>query len=263
MGLTRTVVYNNVDISALTGITITDIAKDDLPIRNVTDYTLARTDGRKQIAAFYDNRQIVISGVIIAIDVPTFESYRATLVQNLQGQDLALDLVINQVQERFFATVSSLVFTNSDGGFGVFTLTFECSSPFGIDPNMQTALATTTITTATSTQNLGSIQGSYKAAPYISVYLTSGTGFNTVSNYMKITNPTTGKYIQMTRASAAGELTVVDVYNKTVKVNNVAVDFTGNLDLFWDIGAGGQVQYDDNFSTRSINLTFQYFPRFL
>lgn len=263
MALTRTVTYNNTELSTLTGITITDVKKDDLPVRMVTDYTLARTDGRKQIAAFYDTRQIIITGIIVATDQPTFESNRATLLQNLDGQDLALDLVINTSVQRFYATVASLVFSDTDGGFGVFTLTFECSSPFGIDPNLQPGLATVAITTATSTKNLSSIAGTYKTAPYISVYLTSGTGLGLAANYIKLTNPVTGKYIQITRAAAVGELLVVDVYNKTVKVNNVAVDFSGNLDLFWAIGAGGTIQYDDNFTTRSINLTFQYFPRFL
>lgn len=263
MALTRSILFNNVDLSALTGITIEDINKDDLPIRNVTDYTLARTDGRKQIAAFYDNRQIIVTGDIIATDAPTFESNRANLLQNLGGQDLPIDIIINQVQERFYGTVASLIFSQSEAGWGVFTLTFECSSPFGIDPNLQPGLATTTITTHPNTQNLASIQGTYQTAPYISVYLTSGSGFNGVTNYMKLTNPVTGKYIQITRAFAVGELLVIDVFNKTVKVNNVAVDFSGNLDLFWAIGAGGQITYDDNFTTRSINLTFQYFPRFL
>lgn len=263
MALTKTFIYNGIDLSALTGITLTDIDKDDLPSRKVVDYSLARTDGRKQISAYYDTRQIKLTGVIIGTDVPTFEGYRATLIQSLDGQDQTIDIVVNQVQQRFYGTMASLVFSESEGGFAVFTITFECSSPFGIDPNLITGLTTVAITTATSTKSLGSIQGTYKTAPYLSVYLTSGTGISTVSNYIKLTNPATGKYIQVTRAFAVGELLVIDTYNKTVKVNNVAVDYSGNLDLFWAIGAGGTIQYDDNFTTRSINLTFQYFARYI
>lgn len=261
--LTRTIVVNGTDISSLTNITVMDINKDDLPNRNVTDYSLARTDGRKQIAAFYDNRQIIVTGAIIATDAPTFEANRASLLQVMDGQDLPIDIIVNQVQERFFGTMNSLIFSESNGGFGVFTLTFECSSPFGIDPSLQPALATVAVTTATSTKSLASIQGTYKCAPRIRGYLTSGSGFNAITNYMKFTNPATGKYIQITRVFAVGELLEIDVYNKTVKVNNVAVDFSGNLDLFWAIGAGGQLQYDDNFTTRSVNIGFEYFPRYL
>jgi phage-related protein len=263
MALTKTITYNGVELSTLSGVTIMNIDKDDLPIRKVTDYSLARTDGRKQIAAFYDSRKITVTGALIATDVPTFESYRATLLQNLQGQDLALDLIVNQVQERFYATVESLVFTESEGGFGVFTIVFECSSPFGIDPSLQNGLATTVITATPSTQNLSSIQGTYQTAPYISVYVNSGSSMNAITNYMKLTNVVTGKYIQITRGFAVGELLVIDVYNKTVKVNNVAVDYSGNLDLFWAIGAGGQIKYEDNFTARNISLTYQYYPRFL
>jgi phage-related protein len=263
MALTRTIVFNGTDISALPNITIMDIAKDDLPNRNVTDYTLARTDGRKQIAAFYDNRQIVVTGAIIATDVPTFESNRASLFQILDGQDLPIDLIVNTVQQRFYGTVASLIFSESSGGFGVFTLTFECSSPFGIDPNLLPGLASTAISAQPSTQNLASIQGTYKCSPKLSVYITSGTGINAVTNFVKLTNVVTGKYIQITRAFAVGELLVIDVYNKTVTVNNLAVDYSGNLDLFWAIGAGGQIKYEDNFTTRSIKLTFDYYPRYL
>lgn len=263
MAYTRSIVINGTDLSTLSNVTITDVNKDDLPNRVLSNYALARTDGSKQIAAFYSDRQIIVTGAIIATDAPTFESNRASLLQVLDGQDLTIDTVINQVQERFYGTMASLIFSESEAGFGVFTLTMECSSPFGIDPNMQTALATTTISAQPSTQNLGSIAGTYKTAPYISFYLTSGTGFNASSNYIKLTNVATGKYIQITRAFAVGELLVIDVYNRVVTVNNVAVDFIGNLDLFWAIGSGGQIKYEDNFSTRSIKLTFQYFPRYL
>lgn len=270
--MTRSIIYNSQDLSLLTGVSISGIDYNDMPNRQVAYYPLARTDGSKQIAAFFSDRQITVFGQIIATDQPTFESNRQSLMQYLVGQDLPLDIVIGTIQQRFYATVKSVIFTDpssgsnnstTNAGLGVFTIAFECSSPFGIDPNKQTGLATTTITTTPSTQNLGSIAGSYQTAPYISVYLTSGTGFNTVSNYMKLTNVTTGKYIQITRAFSAGELLIIDAYTRQVYVNNAAVDFSGNLDLFWAIGSGGQIKYEDNFSTRSINLTFQYFPRYL
>lgn len=273
MAMSDVVKYNNVDLSSLTGVSINGSNYNDMPTRIVTNYPIARTEGRKQIAAFFDDRQIAVFGQIIATDQPTFETNRATLMQNLVGQDLPLDIIIGgTVQLRFYATVLSVIFSNPSsgsvdtdvvGGVAQFTITFECSSPFGIDPNLQTGLATVAITTATSTKSLGTIQGTYKTAPYISVYLTSGTGLGLTANYIKLTNPATGKYIQITRATAVGELLTVDVYNKLVQVNRVAVDYSGNLDLFWDIGAGGTIQYDDNLTTRSINLTFQYFPRFL
>ena len=275
MSMTRSAIFNGLDLSSLTGVSITGIDYNDMPARTVAAYPLARTDGSKQIAAFFNNRVVQIFGLINdSGGQGAFEADRATLMQSLVGQDLPLDIIIGSVQQRFFATLTSLIFTDATGsanqnnsdtnaGLGIFTITFQCSSPFGIDPNLQNGLTTTVISASPSTQNLATIAGTYKTAPYISVYITSGTGLGVAANFVQLTNPVTGKYILITRAFAVGELLVVDVYNKKVTVNNVAVDFSGNLDLFWDIGAGGQITYTDNLSARSIKLTLQYFARYL
>lgn len=255
--------FNGVDLTALTGVTIDGIYKDSMPQRTLMRYPLARSDGQVQIGGFYADREINVSGEIIATDRATFESYRDGLLQYLVAQNANLDLNVGSTQMRFIATVAECIFSESKSGFGTFNIKFKCRDPWGIDPNLANLLAPTVITAQPSTQNLATVGGTYEAAPIITVNLNSATGFTAITNYMKFTNVVTGKYIQITRAFGTAELVEIDVFNKTVKVNRTDVDYAGNIYLPFAIGAGGQIKYEDNFTTRNITLKVQAYKRFL
>lgn len=257
------VLFNSVDLSALTNILINNVALESSPERNIMRYPLARSEAQVQVGAFFTNRDITVIGKVIATDENTFQQNRSTLMQNLTAQNANLDIIIGTSVQRFIATMANVIFSDSSGGFGSFVITFKTRDPFGIDPNLAPALAPTTITTQPDTQNLASIGGNYEMLPKITAQLNSGSGFNASTNYMKFTNVVTGKHILITRAFGVAELVEIDCFNKTIQVNRVDTDFSGNILMPFAIGSGGQIKYEDNFTTRNVTLKVEYFKRFI
>lgn len=256
-------VFNGVDLTALTNVTIDGVDKDSMPLRSLMRYPLSRADGQVQTGAFFADREINVSGKIIATDRNTFEQNRSTLMQNLVAQNANLDLNIGNVYVRFVASAGEVMFSQSGSGFGAFNIKFKCRDPWGIDPNLSPLLAPTVITAQPSTQNLASVSGNYEAAPKITINLNSGSGFNATTNYMKLTNVVSGKYIQITRGFSTAELVEIDVFNKSVQVNRSDVDFSGNIYLPFAVGSGGQIKYEDNFTTRNVTLKVENYNRYL
>lgn len=253
--------FNSVDLTALTDITINKIQRENFPNRLLTNYKIAQNDGRTQTAAFFDAQQIVVSGVVAAADQNTLDQRRNTLMQYLLAEDANLDMIVGNNVVRYKATVANVIFSEVAGGYASFDITFSTSNPVGYDPNLKTWLAAVAITTASSTKSLNSIEGSFKNLPFISVRINSGTGL-TGPQSMTLTNPATGWTITISGNWTAGQLLEIDVFNQTVQVNRVNVDFTGALP-YWDVGAGGTITYSDTFTTRNITLTVVGFPRYL
>lgn len=253
--------FNGTDLSQLTGVMIDHINKDTWPSRVVQQAKLARFDGRSFVDATFDYREIIVTGRIIAADQPTFESNRSSFMQYLTPQNATLDLNIGTSIVRFYATVTELMFSDTGGGYGAFTIKFGCSNPIGIDSNLLFGLVATTITAATSTQNLSTIGGNYFTNAVVNVYINAVSGGS--SKTVTITNPSTSKAIEITRTWAAGERLVIDGRDKTVKVNGTLVPYSGDFPT-WEPGLGGTIKYTDTFTTsRNISLSMQYNKRYL
>ena len=61
--------FNGIDLTALTGVTIDGINKDNMPQRTLMRYPLARADGQVQIGGFFSDKEINVSGEITVIYV--------------------------------------------------------------------------------------------------------------------------------------------------------------------------------------------------
>lgn len=253
--------FNGTDLSTLTNILVDSVETEPIAKKVVTSYKLARNDGRVITNAQYEGKEIVVTGQIIADDQATMRNNRNSLI-NIISSGINKTLLVNiyDTIQQFTATAEEPIFSDSTGGFTRFTIKFMCRDAFGIDQNLQFLLNSTGQTTTPNTQSLSTIGGNYDAAPILEVYVNAVTGGT--SKYIQLTNPATSKSIKITRTWAAGELLVVDPEAKTVKVNNVDVDFLGGF-LEWATGASGQLKYEDSFSTRTVQIRAKYHKRYL
>lgn len=254
------ILFNSVDLTGLTGIYFDRIDLHSRPVRNITSAKLARYDGNQLIHQEYAEKEIVIEGFFSAADRATYEGYRDTLLANLQAQEATLRISQSGANRDYTATVADIIFSDADGGTAFFSIKFLCSTPFGQDATATTDLNASANTAATASPTFTAIGGSYKAQPTITVSLSAVTG--ATSKYIKLTNPTTGQYIQVTRTWAATpDVLIVDVGARTVTVNGVAVDYTGVFPEFDTTDT--TLQYDDNFTTRTVAITMTHKKRWL
>ena len=254
------ILFNSVDLTLLTDIYINNILLHSRPARAISISRLARADGAKLVNSQYGTKEIVLEGFISSTSRANYEVARDLLMKNLQAQEATLRFSQAGANRDYTATVENIIFNNTGGGFGTFSIKFVCSTPFGFDTSDTTALNASSNTAATSTKTFSAIGGSYKVEPTITVEVSAisgGTG-----KYIKLTNPATGKYIKVTRNWAVNDTFLVNCKTKTVTVEGVAVDYTGVFPT-WDT-ADTQLQYDDDFTTsRTVLLTFTYKKTYL
>lgn len=252
------VIFNGTDWTKMLGVQITGLNFHTRAKRTMNRKALPRDDGQKLVTAVYQGKEIIIHGIISATSKILFETYRDAFFATLSALESTLSVVQAGATAYYTGSVDDIAWDEDPkGGFGQFTLTFISSKPYREVPNYATARNLTGITVGNTTNGIGTILGSYKAAPRITVTITSVSG--ATSKYIKLTNPATGKYIQITRTWANSDSLVIDADAKTVKVNGVAVDFAGVF-LEYDPGTA-QIKYEDNFTSRNVAVLVEYKQR--
>lgn len=253
------ILFNTVDLTGLTNCNFTRIDHHARPVRNITAAKIARYDGNQLIHQEYADKQIIVEGFIAAADRATYEANRDTLLTNLQAQEATLRFSQSGANRDYTCTVADIIFSDTDGGVGFFSIKFECSFPFGQDATATTDLNASANSAASVSPTFTAIGGSYKAQPTFTIGVTAVTGGT--AKYIKLTNPTTGQYIQITRTWANADSLVVNVAARTVTANGVAVDYTGVFPEFDTTDT--TLQYDDNFTTRTVAITMTHKKRWL
>lgn len=247
---------NNVSAIAYTSVRFRRI--HNLAKRNVTTYKLARANGSKFVRAEYASKEIVIEGEIAAPSRDLMETSLDTLMSYLDATEARIEFNEGGALRRYYGTVTNNIITDPKGGYAPFAITILCSDPFAYDPTTTTLYTHNTITTTPVTDTI-TVAGGYRAHPLFTITVTSMTAASTAG--VRITNPATGQYIDITRTWTNGDVLVIDTKNRTVKVNGTAVDYTGVFP-YWALGSGS-VTYSDTFTTRSVNTGATYQKRYL
>lgn len=251
--------FNGVNLDNITGIVITNRNVHPIPVKQLATNNLANADGAKLVSANYSAREIVIEGVIAATSRSLMEVTRDTLLTYLSPAEQILELDQAGDRRQYTATVSNIIFTDAVGGYITFTITFVCSDPFGYAVKVTEPSLAGAITTPNA-QKTFTILGGYNVLPLITVTLNSVTG--ATSKQLTITNAKTGAAITIARTFANGDIIVIDCFNKTVKVNGTAVNYSGKF-LSFQPTTTELLNYDDTFATRSVTLLFSYKQRWL
>lgn len=251
--------FNNINLDTISGVFITQRQPHSIPTKEVNNLKLSNSDGSKTISANYKSREIIIEGIIGVASRPLMEATRDTLLSYLTPAEAVLELDQSGVRRKYTATVSNIVFSEAKGGFITFTITFLCADPFGYDFKVTEPSLAGAISTRNSQKSF-TILGTYEALPLITVSVNSVTGGT--SKYITIANARTGAAISVTRTWTGNDVLAIDNFNKTVKVNGTAVNYVGKFMSFQPT-TSELLNYDDNFSTRSVTLLMSYYKRWL
>jgi len=254
------VLFNGTDLSTLPGVEIINIDHHKRPGRNNKWQKLARADGKKLTVSDYDERLILISSILRGTSRANYEVNRDNLFLFLNAIEAVLRIPQSGGNRDYICTVDEIDYKDDPvGGLSEVLIKFVASNPpFGKDTSNTTA-TNSQFTGASKTDTFVRIGGSIDALPVITITLNSGTGLT--SKYIEVGNPASGKAIRVTRTWVAADILVVDCENKTVKVNGVAVDYTGVFPSWTPNDT--QLEYEDNLTTRNVTMNMVYKKRWL
>jgi hypothetical protein len=253
--------FNNIDLSGLAGVQITKLDSNKRAKRVVNRKKLARQDGARLINTDYDSKVITINGVINGATRAVFEQNTANFFRYVEPSEAVLSISQGNERRNYTASVDETNWTTDQiGTFGMFSITFICSQPYGEATGLTLAVNSTGITTAIKTATFtAAIQGSYKTEPIISYQLSAYSSAN-ANDFVKITDPATGKYIKVARAWVAGNILIINCSAKTVTVDGSAVDYSG---VFLELAPGSMyIMVEDSFTvSRTAALKVEYKKR--
>lgn len=263
--------FNGYDITLVPGLDILRVNSYIPPKRHLSISDIVRSHKSKHNSGFYNQRQITVRVSISRATRPLLEVSIDQLMAGLQGINKILELPRGLTSEQFYASLTdSVVDTGTAGGaYAEIDLVFECTDRFGYS---KVPVVLLNISSAfTSSYRSDRIQFTDGSAP-TQVPVTTLT-FSAISGgtskTVRIGNGQSGQEVAITRTWAAGDKIEIDSYNKTVKVNNVEVAFTGAIPEWANSVANGASQfgywyYSDNFTTsRSFTGQVVYYPRYL
>lgn len=251
--------FNSINLDNISGVFLTKRLVHSIPLKAVNTMKLTNADGSKTISAFYNTREIVVEGIIGVASRALMETARDSLLAVLTGTEQVLELDQSGIRRKYTATVSNIVFSEAKGGYVTFTITFLCADPFGYDTRITEPSLAGAITVKDSQKSF-SILGTYEALPLITVSVNSVTGGT--SKQITISNARTGAGIYVSRTWVGNDVLVIDNFNKTVKVNGTAVNYTGKFMSFQPTTTE-LLNYSDTLATRSVTLLMSYYKRWL
>lgn len=254
------VLFDGVNLATVSGLTVLSNDAYKPPQRKLTIGNIARTDKSKINSAFWEKRVVTISVGITRVNRGQLEQSIDSLMGLLQGFEK--DLIVGQsgTYRKYICTLSDAVTKISGGSYAEFDLIFECSDRFGYDLAASALLANFTGYTSAYKSDSFTVGGSAAwQVPVITITYTVITGGT--SKIVTIGNDAVGQTISITRTWTAGDVLVIDSYNRTLKVNGIEVDFVGAFPE-WAPGLGYWT-YLDNFTTRTFTGRIDYVKRWV
>lgn len=254
----RFAIFNNWNFNNVPGLQVYSIDPPGQAQRALNIGALARRNARKLSSGFYGKNLFNVSIVIAQPTRAQLDQALDILYANIQADEGALVVPMSGGVRQYTATYSKPNINEIKGGFIDLTLAFECSDSFGYDTGYTLIRSSTGITAAILSTNYTQGGSAREQGPYVEIqYTAAPTGATNKS--VTISNGTSS--IVITRTWLQYDFLQVDLRNKTVKVNNVDVDFTGAL---WENGLGpANITYSDNFTTRTLRILAYVYNRFV
>lgn len=216
-------VFDNKDLSS--GNYFTSSIEVNMPKSKLSKYELVRADGQIVTSKYYGERQIKVTGRIIANDFNQMQERLDTLKTWTIGYEKNLDITLANTERRYTATVDS--FNNTINGYDCrWEIVFSCSS-IGLDKTA-TSLTFGTYTT-NNTSYVNTIGGTYKASPFIEFTVNSAVPYWS-NKYIEIKNSVLNERIRITKDWNFGDKVVIDGLNKRVYIYKTSKEVIDNLD---------------------------------
>jgi len=250
--------FDSNSLTDVTGLTVLKTDPYKPPARRLNIYELARAHKSKGLSGWYNKRIITIKVGISRDTRANVEASLDDLMDKLHGVEKILQLPQAGTLREYYSTFSQAVVVTEAGAYLEIDLIFECSDNFGYDVQPVQALSISGATTASSSDSLSFGGSAPTQVPVITFTLSALTG-GTSKNVI-IGNGVTGQEITINRTWTAGDLIIIDCFNRTVKVNGTEVAFTGAFPEF--ATGNGLLTYEDTLTTRTRSGTVIYNKRY-
>lgn len=258
MAYYENVIFDEVDITEIIGVYITDVIDDTIPQVILSEMKLARQDGTKLFNKQFGSKEILIEGHIATTSRDEFKRVRSELLSILPKRVKTLQIPNDTMPHEYSCTAENILFSNLGGGYGKFSIKFTTTDPYGYERDLRTVIDATANTEAENTFTLSeAIEGDVATPGLFTITLTDITdGDATIELESQA-----GESITIAAVFVDGDIVEVDMKAKTVKVNGILTDYTGN---FWNFHiAETYFVYRDTFTDRNMTMTSSYKPRVL
>lgn len=234
----------------------TPITGLDFPEIRTNYYSRAGQDGGIVSSMFYDKRSIQLTGIIYANDPTTFEQSRQALATACQiskdssGYPVPIKVSFTTLANNsyfFNAYIDRPVYDYKDPNYSTFMVTMTATNSFlqGATQVVSSAIVRASgggfilpvilpITSSAGVGGTGSVTNSGTAPAYPILTLTGPL----TNPYIQ--NSTVGKFMQLNRTIAAGEVVTIDMYNKTILLNGSSslISSKSSTSDWWYIAPG-------------------------
>jgi hypothetical protein len=230
------------------------------PTKKMSMYGIAHANYSAIPFLNYPSKTIVVSGRLDADSITGLDALIDTFKSYFTGKDKNLDIGYNGSTRRYICTPESPQIDRPGGlAWANFSVTFDCTYPFGRDTSTSSLLSASSRTGAIYNDTITVSGTAPFQYPLITITYTSITGGSNVS--VVVGNNANGQTLTITRTWATNDVLVIDVLNKTATVNSSLVDFTG---AFPEFPPGTQsMSYSDGFTARSFDISITYYPMWL
>ncbi|AZZ51433.1 phage distal tail protein [Rathayibacter festucae] len=227
--------------------------------KNIQTETLAQSDGSVYVRDSLETKTFTVSGWIRAATIAELDAALDALYLGLAPSQQPFEIDNGTGKRRYIATAQMPLISRAKGQTSAgFSIAFTVPSGVGQDLTERYLIQGYPITAASQAIPIA-VGGTYKTQPSLRLELTTvaGSGTRTVT----ITNGTSLRGMAITRTWANGDIVEIDSLNQTVYVNSISTPFSG---MFPQWGPGvGVINYLDDFTSRSANLTARYTRRWL
>lgn len=240
------------------GVVVTSTNIYDAPHNDIQAAELPERDGALIVQQRYKSKPFSVEGYIQKDSVSALESARDAFLTAMSVKNQSFDIDYAGGVRRYLASATNIALGR--GAPTTFSFSVEFLSPDGMGWDLTSSQLLAPSNVSTSAQSFPvTAGGSYQAEPLISVTVSSVTGGT--AKTITLSNGVSLRGISIKRTWTSGDVLEVNTLNKTVFVNNVATDFTGQFPI-WSTGAG-TIEYLDDFTTRNCSISASYTKRWL
>lgn len=240
------------------GYTVISTNVWNAPTNRIQADELAEADGAKVVQQRYTSKTFTVEGRIQKTTRAELDAALDTFKLAMAQHSSPFDIDHGNSVRRYLASSQNVVLARVGETDATYSVEFFSPDGMGWDAESSTLIASTNI--GVSTLDIAfTVGGTYVAEPIIELTVNTITGGT--AKTISLSNSLTLRGMQVTRDWVAGDVLEVDCLKKSVYVNNIVTDFSGQIPSF-EPGNGG-VQYIDDFTARDVTITASYTKRWL
>lgn len=220
------------------------IAHDSAPPLELNSLTLTREDGAKLISFLYGAKQIRIEGIIKGTSLSDLQSNIDTLKKTISGVNLNLDIDYSGGTRRYNVNVVEIKIDTDffHINFAPYEIVLLAQDPpFAFDTSITETLSIDNLTDTLTSYSVN-FDGTAKPKPRI-VFRIEDTGGGLLDT-IRVKNIDTNTQLEVNTAFGDGQALEIDTEEKTVKLQQSDVGFSGVFPEF-NLGSNNlELQFD-------------------